>query len=113
MNTSPDVDPSAEAMEPYRERVMTNDPTPSTEREQRLHEVLAAYLEAVEAGQQPKREEWLARHPDLAGELGAFLDAQEHIDRIAEPLRQPDAAAQPNRGSEAPTLAGDEPGPEE
>jgi tRNA A-37 threonylcarbamoyl transferase component Bud32 len=92
---------------------MTNDPKPSTEREQRLHEILAAYLEAVEAGQQPKREEWLARYPDLAGELAAFLDAQGHIDRLAAPLRQPDAAGQPNRGSEAPTLAGDEPGLEE
>src|ERR1700686_1185745 len=87
MNTSPDVDPSAEAMEPYRERVMTNHPNPSSEREQRLHEVLAAYLEAIEAGQQPKQEEWLARYPDLANELTEFFADQERMAQLAAPLR--------------------------
>jgi hypothetical protein len=65
-------------------------------RDQRLEEILVAYLEAVEAGQAPKREEWLAAHPEFAAELAAFLDGRERIDRLAAPLQPPAA--------EAPTL---------
>ena len=42
---------------------MIRDPESASEREKRLNNVLAAYLEAVEAGQQPKREEWIAAIP--------------------------------------------------
>jgi hypothetical protein len=45
--------------------------TPS--REERLNEVIAAYLETAEAGRAPGRAELLARHPDLAGDLAAFF----------------------------------------
>jgi hypothetical protein len=45
--------------------------TPS--REERLNEVIAAYLETAEAGREPGRAELLARHPDLAGDLAAFF----------------------------------------
>jgi serine/threonine-protein kinase len=57
------------------------------EREQRLNEVLAAYLEAAEAGHPPDRQEWLARHPDLAEELRAFLANREALAWLAEPRR--------------------------
>ncbi len=55
--------------------------------ERRLCEVLAAYFEAVKAGQAPDRDAWLARHPDLAGQLSAFLDEQDRLLRMTEPLR--------------------------
>jgi eukaryotic-like serine/threonine-protein kinase len=83
---------------------MTNDPNASTEREQRLHEVLAAYLEAVEAGQQPKQEEWLARYPELAAELTEFFANQQRLANLAAPLRAAAPVEEPP-DPEAPTLA--------
>ena len=47
-------------------------PNPS-DRERRLQEVLAGYMQAAEAGQPPDRQELLARHPDLADELASFF----------------------------------------
>jgi serine/threonine protein kinase len=58
-----------------------------TDRESRLQEVLLAYVEADEAGQAPRSEDWLARHPEFAGELGKFLEGRAHLDRAAAPLR--------------------------
>ena len=66
---------------------MTHDPNPSTERQQRLNEVLAAYLEAVERGKQPDRHEWLTRYPELAAELTEFFANQERIANLAAPLK--------------------------
>jgi WD40 repeat protein len=67
---------------------MSSEPnTPRSEREQRLQSILVAYLEAVEAGRAPGRDELLARHPEVAGELAEFLDSREHIARAAAPLR--------------------------
>src|SRR6516165_3694242 len=58
---------------------------PDADREQRLYEVLASYLEAAEAGRAPSRAELLARHPELAGELASFLDARERPAQAAAP----------------------------
>jgi WD40 repeat protein len=55
--------------------------------ERRLCEVLAAYFEAVKAGQTPEREAWLARYPDLADQLVGFLEEQDRLLRATEPLR--------------------------
>jgi tetratricopeptide (TPR) repeat protein len=66
---------------------MANDLDDLADPERRLCEVLAAYFEAARAGQAPEREAWLAQYPDLADQLVAFLDEQDRLLRMTEPLR--------------------------
>ena len=70
----------------------TTQPEPP-DREQRLNALLAAYLEAAQAGRPPDREQWLEQHPEFAAELRAFLADQDRFARLAEPIR---AAARPD-----------------
>ncbi len=72
---------------------------PDDDREQRLNEVLAGYLESFEAGRVPDRSELLARHPDLAGELAAFFANRDHLDRLTAPLRDHRASVVPFHGA--------------
>jgi hypothetical protein len=60
-----------------------------SDREQRLDEVLGLYLEAQAAGRTPPMAEFLAAHPDLAPELGAFLAEHERFHGLTAPLRLP------------------------
>ena len=53
-----------------------------SEREDRLDEVIAEYLKAVDAGQRPDREEFLARYSDLEAELRRFFRAQDGMDQL-------------------------------
>ena len=60
---------------------------PDRERERQLFEILADYFEAVESGRAPDRQQWLARYPDLAEEINDFLDDQDRLLKLTEPLR--------------------------
>jgi WD40 repeat protein len=65
-----------------------NQPSPGpSQREQTLNELIAAYLEAEQAGRAPGREVWLAGHPALADELRGFLAVHDRLARIGAPLR--------------------------
>jgi WD40 repeat protein len=55
-------------------------------REERVNEAIAAYLDAAEAGPVPDRDAFLARYPDLADDLRAFLDDRDRFARAAPRL---------------------------
>ena len=52
-----------------------------------LGEVLAAYLEAVDAGWAPDRTAFLARYPVLRSELEAFFAAQDQVQTLSASIR--------------------------
>jgi tRNA A-37 threonylcarbamoyl transferase component Bud32 len=64
-----------------------------------LDALIADYLQSVEAGQVPNRQDLLDRHPELADQLRAFFADLDRMDRQAAPLRiddDPDATVQPD-----------------
>src|SRR5579884_2237236 len=58
-----------------------------SEREERFGEIVFEYLQAQEQGREVAAQEWLARYPDFASELGAFFANQQDVDQLAAPLR--------------------------
>jgi eukaryotic-like serine/threonine-protein kinase len=61
--------------------------TPSLyDREQRLNDAIASYLEAVHGGQSPDRADFLARHSDLADELCSFFADEDSLKGLAGSL---------------------------
>jgi tRNA A-37 threonylcarbamoyl transferase component Bud32 len=60
----------------------------STSRERRVDEAIASYLAALDAGEAPGPEQWLAAHPDLAPELESFLRQYREVNDLADPLRR-------------------------
>src|SRR4051794_26243981 len=76
---------------------MTAESQASTGKAQHVHEAIAAYLQAIDAGRTPDRQQFLAKHADLAAELEAFLSNHDQVARLAEPLR-------PTLADEDPTL---------
>src|SRR5262245_51704223 len=74
---------------------------------QPFEQVLAAYLQAAEAGKAPRKDELLARHPDLAADLLLYFENHERFRHAARTfsLPPPRAAGQPGREGMAATFA--------
>src|SRR5262245_41010186 len=64
---------------------MPDQPTQNGSHDERLNEVIAAYLDAAASGSTPDRDEVLARHPDLADGLASFFADHDEVCRIANP----------------------------
>jgi serine/threonine protein kinase len=61
-----------------------------TNRDDRLNEILLAYVEACEAGKQPNREELLLAHPDLSDDLALFFQERDRLERLGGQVRNRD-----------------------
>jgi len=72
------------------------------QRDQRLNEVLAAFLEAVEANPKLDRKEWLRRYPDLAAELAEFFANHDRMAPLAVPSPAVTTAFPAIRSEDAP-----------
>jgi hypothetical protein len=60
-------------------------PEPSESlRQARLDEVLAEYMDRVDAGEVVDRATVLAAHPDLAEDLRAYFEASDEVRRLAD-----------------------------
>lgn len=70
-----------------------SDPHLPESHDERLEQVLAEYLNAVESGQAIEPADLIARHPDLAADLRSFFRNRLEIDRLAQPLRHPEDTA--------------------
>lgn len=62
-------------------------PTDVVNREQRLDDLIAAYLEQTESGRINSADEWANRHPEFRDELREFIEQRERLERWAAPLR--------------------------
>jgi WD40 repeat protein/tetratricopeptide (TPR) repeat protein len=78
-----------------------SDPTNHNDpRQQQLEEVIGAFLVALDRGENPDPQDWLARHPDLLPELAEFFANRERLVDLIDPLMAPAAEC-----SEAPALS--------
>lgn len=63
--------------------------------DERLFQVVDAYLRELEQGRRPDRHEWLARYPELAPALGRCLDSLGFVHEAVASLSQPRQSALP------------------
>jgi hypothetical protein len=77
-----------------------SNPSDST-REDRINQVIAAYLKSVEEGKPLDRQGLLAQHPDLAEDLATFFADRDRFEQAAAPLR---AATAGSASGDMPTM---------
>src|ERR1043165_9958459 len=53
-----------------------------------LDQAIAAYLQALESGQNPDRQEFIKKYPQYTRELKAFFIDHDRFERMANPVRQ-------------------------
>ncbi|HEV3435890.1 MAG TPA: serine/threonine-protein kinase, partial [Gemmata sp.] len=72
----------------------------------RLSQIIAEFLQAIDAGTSPHPEDYVRRYPDLAEQLRGFFSDQEKMNRLAAPLRpdDPDATQPPGPDLHSATL---------
>jgi WD40 repeat protein/serine/threonine protein kinase len=68
---------------------MGTDQASPSDRETRLDEVIAEYLRDAETGRVPDREQVLARHPEIAGDLAEFFANRDRIARWTRYIPKP------------------------
>jgi len=73
-------------------------------REQRVNEAIAAYLEAMDAGEAPDPKEFIAAHGDISAELNSFFTNRAEFERMAEPLQPAGGAGTPQAQHDDVTL---------
>ena len=66
---------------------MSRDPVKDAETEERLGELIFQYVEALRAGRELDRDDFLRAHPEFRHDLEAFFDSYDQVDRVAAPLR--------------------------
>ncbi|MBM4071184.1 MAG: serine/threonine protein kinase [Planctomycetes bacterium] len=59
----------------------------SSERQERLQEILLGYVEAAEAGKTPDRKAFLAAFPEFTDDIVEFLANYEQVQRLGAPVR--------------------------
>ena len=64
---------------------MVSGPSLSSEKQHRLHKILAEFLAELEAGRVQDRAGLLARYPELAEELNEFFANHDQMARLARP----------------------------
>src|SRR5437588_3146417 len=62
-------------------------PISHPDREEQLNEILLSFLDALESGQGPDRNQFLAAHPEFAADLAEFLACRDQLERLTAPLR--------------------------
>jgi formylglycine-generating enzyme required for sulfatase activity/serine/threonine protein kinase len=66
---------------------MDKQPAPADPTDARVQAALRDYLERIDRGQPLDRETFFAQHPEIAGELRSFMDAEEELRKLARNRR--------------------------
>src|SRR4051794_1372334 len=74
---------------------MAEETADGANRDRRVGEGIAAYLEALDAGRAPDREAILRGHPQLARDLADHSARHDRFERLVEPVRPLVPASQP------------------